>query len=87
VAVAHHDQRFGNQRHEDAVGALRQFLAEGRYQDREEIPEARELLGRCYQLQKKYPDWLETVSTPKPQTTIGPGALEHHAQTHKQDRQ
>ena len=45
-------------RYEDAVTSLRQFLADDRYQDREEIPEARELLGRCYQLQKKYTEAL-----------------------------
>ncbi|NQU22736.1 MAG: tetratricopeptide repeat protein, partial [Candidatus Nealsonbacteria bacterium] len=41
-------------RYEDAVGALRRFLADERYKDREEIPGARNLLGRSYQLQKKF---------------------------------
>ena len=41
-------------RHEDAVAAISQFLADPRYRDREEIPVARELLGRCFRLQKKY---------------------------------
>ncbi len=43
-------------RHEDAVAALGQFLADRRYRHCEEIPAAQELLGRCYQLQKKYPE-------------------------------
>ena len=47
-------------RQDDAVSALRQFLTDNRYQDREEIPDARNLLGRCYQLQKKYREALET---------------------------
>ena len=47
-------------RPDDAASALRQFLAEKRYQGREEIPDARNLLGRCYQLQKKYPEALAT---------------------------
>jgi hypothetical protein len=45
-------------RYEDAVGALRRLLAAERYRDREEIPDARNLLGRCYQLQKKFPEAL-----------------------------
>ena len=32
-------------RHEDAVAALRQFLADPRYRDREEIPAARNTAG------------------------------------------
>ena len=46
-------------RHDDAVSALRQFLADNHYPDREEIPDARNMLGRCYQLQRKYPEALE----------------------------
>ncbi|MHC4401725.1 MAG: tetratricopeptide repeat protein, partial [Planctomycetota bacterium] len=45
-------------RHEEAVVALTGFLGEERYQDRDEIPEARALLGRSYQLQKKYDEAL-----------------------------
>ena len=33
-------------RYDDAVTALKRFLADDRYQDREEIPDARNLLGR-----------------------------------------
>ncbi|MHB1035874.1 MAG: tetratricopeptide repeat protein [Pirellulales bacterium] len=47
-------------RFEDAVTCLKRFLADARYQDREEVPEARNLLGRSYQLQKKFPEALET---------------------------
>ena len=45
-------------RYEDAVQALRRLLGAERYKDREEIPDARNLLGRCYQLQKKFPEAL-----------------------------
>jgi alpha-2-macroglobulin len=41
-------------RHEDAAAALRRFLDDPRYRDREEIPAARNLLGSCHQHQKKY---------------------------------
>ena len=41
-------------RYADATAALKLFLADVRYQSREEIPVARNMLGRCYQLQKKY---------------------------------
>lgn len=47
-------------RNDDAATALQQFLADNRYQDREEIPDARNLLGRCYQLQKKFTEALAT---------------------------
>ena len=46
-------------RHEEAVAALKQFLADPRYQDRAEIPDARNLLGYCYQVQKKFPEAIE----------------------------
>ncbi len=45
-------------RYEDAVAALKRFLAEQRYEDRQEVPEARNLLGRSYQLQKKFTEAL-----------------------------
>jgi len=47
-------------RFEDAVTALKRFLADERYKDREEIPDARNLLGRSYQLQKKFTEALAT---------------------------
>jgi len=47
-------------RYEDAVAALGRFLAEKRYEGREEVPDARNLLGRCYQLQKKFTEALAT---------------------------
>ncbi len=43
-------------RYEDAVTAIKRFLADDRYKSREEIPEARSLLGRSYLLQKKFPE-------------------------------
>ena len=43
-------------RHEEAVGSLKRFLADQRYKDREEVADARYLLGKCYQLQKKFPE-------------------------------
>ena len=45
-------------RHEDAVAALKRFLADPRYQDREEVPEARSLLGTAYLQQGKYDEAL-----------------------------
>ena len=45
-------------RHDDAVKALDRFLADKRYADREEMADARNLLGRAYQLQKKFPEAL-----------------------------
>jgi len=47
-------------RFEDAVASLKRFLADTRYVDREETPQGRNLLGRCYQLQKKFPEALAT---------------------------
>lgn len=41
-------------RFDDAVKAVQKFLADERYSDREEAPDAQVLLGRCYQLQKKF---------------------------------
>ena len=69
-------------RHEDAVAAIGQFLADPHYRDREEIPVARELLGRCYRLQKKYPEairvWREyLVKHPGPQTMERGAARDH----------
>ncbi len=43
---------------EDAVKTLAAFLGEERYQDREEIPSARNMLGQAYQGQKKYTEAL-----------------------------
>lgn len=45
-------------RYEDAVKTLEKFLADERYADRDETPEARVLLGRSYQLQKKFNEAL-----------------------------
>jgi len=45
-------------RHEEAVECLKRFLADPRYEDCAEIPEARNLLGRSYQAQKKFPEAL-----------------------------
>jgi len=47
-------------RYEDAVAGLQRFLADERYADREEIPDARHLLGQSYQLQKKFTEALDT---------------------------
>jgi alpha-2-macroglobulin len=47
-------------RYEDAVASLKRFLADDRCKDREEIPDARNLLGLCYQLQKKFTEALAT---------------------------
>ncbi|MHC4399913.1 MAG: tetratricopeptide repeat protein, partial [Planctomycetota bacterium] len=45
-------------RHEDATARLTQFLDDERYADRKEVPDARNLLGRSYQLQKKFSEAL-----------------------------
>jgi tetratricopeptide (TPR) repeat protein len=45
-------------RHADAVKALDKFLTDKRYADREELADARNLIGRAYQLQKKFPEAL-----------------------------
>jgi len=47
-------------RYEDAAESLKRFLADERYGDRKEAPDARNLLGRSYQLQKKFPEALAT---------------------------
>jgi len=47
-------------RHEDAVNRLAHFLADERYRDAKEIPDARVMLGRSYQLQKKFAEALAT---------------------------
>ncbi len=46
-------------RYADAAAALRLFLGNPQYQDRKETPIARNLLGRCLQLQKKYTEAIE----------------------------
>ncbi len=46
-------------RYEDAVKSLIRFLADKRYADREEVADARNLLGRSYQLQRKFTAALE----------------------------
>ena len=46
-------------RHGDAARILEGFLANPRYQDREEIPEARYLLGRALRQQKKFSEALK----------------------------
>lgn len=47
-------------RYDDAARSLERFLGDERYQGREEVPDARNLLGRSYQLQKKFPQALAT---------------------------
>ncbi|MEE8450536.1 MAG: tetratricopeptide repeat protein, partial [Thermoguttaceae bacterium] len=47
-------------RYEDAVVSLKQFLGDARHADLDEIPDARNLLGRSYQLQKKFTEALAT---------------------------
>jgi len=53
-------------RYEDAVASLKRFLADERYKDREQVPDARNLLGKSYQLQKKFAEalavWHEYLS-------------------------
>jgi hypothetical protein len=48
------------QHYDDAAGALKRLLANPRYQDREEIAQARSLLGRTYLMQKKFTEALAT---------------------------
>ena len=45
-------------RHEEAVGVLNKFLSDPRYAEREELADARNLLGRSYQLERKFPEAL-----------------------------
>ncbi|HQU41753.1 MAG TPA: tetratricopeptide repeat protein, partial [Pirellulales bacterium] len=47
-------------RYEDAVKTLAKFLDDERYAGREELADARVLLGRSYQLQKKFDEALAT---------------------------
>ncbi|NQT17653.1 MAG: tetratricopeptide repeat protein, partial [Planctomycetes bacterium] len=47
-------------RYEDAVTSLGRFLADQRYQDHKRVPDARNLLGRSYQLQRKFTEALAT---------------------------
>jgi len=49
---------FNHGRHEDSVKAIQRFLANAAFADREETPDARQLLGRAFQLQKKYKEAL-----------------------------
>ncbi|HEV3021746.1 MAG TPA: MG2 domain-containing protein, partial [Pirellulales bacterium] len=46
-------------RFDDAVKNIRRFLADERYAETDEVPEARVLLGRSYQVQKKLAEALE----------------------------
>ncbi len=45
---------------EETVARLKAFLGDDRYQKAKELADARNLLGRCYQLQKKFTDALAT---------------------------
>ncbi len=45
-------------RFDDGVKSLKKFLAEAKYADREEVPDARQLLGTAFQAQKKFPEAL-----------------------------
>ncbi|NLS96777.1 MAG: tetratricopeptide repeat protein [Planctomycetaceae bacterium] len=51
---------------EEAVARLKGFIADQRYQKAKEVAEARNLLGHCYQLQKKFTEalaaWQEYLS-------------------------
>lgn len=47
-------------RYEDAIKSLKRFLADDRYKDREEVADARNFLGRSYQLQGKFTEALKT---------------------------
>ncbi len=49
---------FNRGRHEDAVTALKAFLAQDRYADTDEVPAARNLLGLAYQRQRKFDEAL-----------------------------
>lgn len=55
IAVTH--MHLG--RHEEAASALERFLANPRYQDREEVPQARYLLGRALRQQRKFAEALK----------------------------
>lgn len=46
------------QRNDDAARVLSRFLKAERYQQCKEVPEARWLLGKAYQVEKKYPEAL-----------------------------
>ena len=46
-------------RFDDAVKTIGRFLADERYAQTDEVPDARVLLGRSYQLQKKFTEALE----------------------------
>lgn len=46
-------------RYEEAASRLQAFLTDPRFQDREEVPQARNLLGQAWQLQKKFDKALE----------------------------
>ena len=47
-------------RHDDAVKSLKRFLADDRFKDRDELADARNMLGRSYQLQKKFTEAIQT---------------------------
>lgn len=50
-------------RYAEAAATLERFLADERYAASEEVPLARQLLGRSYQLQKKFAEALEAWQT------------------------
>ena len=58
LGIAQSYVAFG--RYEDAVTSLKRLLDDPRYKDREQIADARNLLGRSYQLQKKFTEALAT---------------------------
>src|SRR5262249_18245727 len=45
-------------RYDDAVKSLKRFLDDPRYAERDEAAQARNLLGRAYELTKKFPEAL-----------------------------
>ena len=56
LRIAQSQLNFG--RNADAVKAIERFLADKRYAEKDEIADARNLLGRAYQLQKKFDEAL-----------------------------
>jgi tetratricopeptide (TPR) repeat protein len=61
LRIAQSYLNFG--RNADAVKALDRFLEDNRYADRDEVADARNLLGRAYQLQKKFDEALDAWRT------------------------
>ncbi|MEX2141126.1 MAG: MG2 domain-containing protein [Pirellulales bacterium] len=57
LRIAQSYMNFG--RNADAVKAIDRFLSDKRYADKDEIADARNLLGRAYQLQKKFDQALQ----------------------------